>query len=141
MACRQQAGKAPGPKGFDPDLVLPQGAQPVTGEAECAVSLRWATAVAPGVIVRSGRSAVVLDLDGDGNFTGTDEYKDDRSHNDGNELTGDDTCTDGIRRQERLVSGRGSRGIGARRRPDGHGEDGKASEGSIHPGCSNWGVG
>jgi hypothetical protein len=51
----------------------PRGAldlAPVTGEAECAVSLRWATAVAPGVIVRSGRSAVVLDLDGDG-FEGT----------------------------------------------------------------------
>jgi hypothetical protein len=51
----------------------PRGAldlAPVTGEPECSVSARWATAVAPGGIVRSDRSAVVLDLDGDG-FEGT----------------------------------------------------------------------
>lgn len=47
----------------------PRGAldlAPVSGEPECQVSKHWATAVAPGVIVRSGRSAVVLDLDEDG---------------------------------------------------------------------------
>jgi RHS repeat-associated protein len=38
---------------------------------------------------------VLLDLDGDGVFTGTDEYKDDRTHNDGNELTGRDTDDSG----------------------------------------------
>ena len=38
----------------------------MTGEATCAVSARWATAVAPGVIVRAARNAVALDLDGDG---------------------------------------------------------------------------
>jgi RHS repeat-associated protein len=38
---------------------------------------------------------VLLDLDGDGNFTGTDEYKDDRTHNDGNELSGRDTDNSG----------------------------------------------
>jgi RHS repeat-associated protein len=38
---------------------------------------------------------VLLDLDGDGNFTGTGEYKDDRTHNDGNELSGRDTDDSG----------------------------------------------
>lgn len=47
----------------------PRGAvdfAPVTGEAACAVSFRWATAAAPGVVVRSDRGVVALDLDGDG---------------------------------------------------------------------------
>ena len=39
---------------------------PVTGESHCAVSIRWVTAAAPGLIVRSERSVVALDLDGDG---------------------------------------------------------------------------
>jgi len=39
---------------------------PVTGEAHCAVSFRWVTAAAPGLVVRSERSVVALDLDGDG---------------------------------------------------------------------------
>jgi murein DD-endopeptidase MepM/ murein hydrolase activator NlpD len=39
---------------------------PVTGGDPCAVSSRWATASAPGVIARAGSNAVVLDLDGDG---------------------------------------------------------------------------
>ncbi len=51
------------------DSGTPRGAldfSPVTGEAVCAVSSRWARAVANGVIARSGRNMVVLDLDGDG---------------------------------------------------------------------------
>lgn len=47
----------------------PRGAidlAPVTGEKECAVSRAWATASAPGLIVRSARNAVAIDLDGDG---------------------------------------------------------------------------
>ena len=51
----------------------PRGAldlAPVSGEPECEPSRWWATAVAPGVIARSERSALVLDLDGDG-FEGT----------------------------------------------------------------------
>jgi LasA protease len=51
------------------DSGTPRGAldfSPVTGEATCAVSARWATAVAPGVITRAARNAVALDLDGDG---------------------------------------------------------------------------
>ncbi len=39
---------------------------PVTGEPHCAVSARWVTAAAPGLVVRSERSVVALDLDGDG---------------------------------------------------------------------------
>ncbi len=51
------------------DTGTPRGAldfSPVTGEAVCAVSSRWATAAAPGVIARSERNTVILDLDGDG---------------------------------------------------------------------------
>jgi hypothetical protein len=47
----------------------PRGAldfAPVTGEAPCAVSFRWVTAAAPGLVVRTGRGIVALDLDGDG---------------------------------------------------------------------------
>ncbi|MBN1148413.1 MAG: M23 family metallopeptidase [Anaerolineales bacterium] len=47
----------------------PRGAldlAPVTGEAECAVSKAWVTASAAGLVVRSARNAVVIDLDGDG---------------------------------------------------------------------------
>jgi len=43
---------------------------PVTGERACAVSRAWVTAAAPGVVVRSERNVVALDLDGDG-FEGT----------------------------------------------------------------------
>ncbi|MDY6873657.1 MAG: hypothetical protein SVR81_06795, partial [Chloroflexota bacterium] len=39
---------------------------PVTGEAHCAVSTRWATAAASGLVVRSDRGVVAIDLDGDG---------------------------------------------------------------------------
>jgi LasA protease len=39
---------------------------PVTGEARCAISRVYVTASAPGLVVRSERNAVVLDLDGDG---------------------------------------------------------------------------
>ncbi len=47
----------------------PRGAldfAPVTGEKGCAVSRAWATAAAPGLVVRSDHGALVLDLDGDG---------------------------------------------------------------------------
>jgi hypothetical protein len=47
----------------------PRGAldfAPITGEPPCAVSVRWAVAAAPGLVVRSERSVVALDLDGDG---------------------------------------------------------------------------
>lgn len=39
---------------------------PITGEKPCAVSVVWALAAAPGVIARSERSGVALDLDSDG---------------------------------------------------------------------------
>ena len=48
----------------------PRGAldfSPVTGEAICAVSRLWATAVSPGIIARASNNVVALDLDGDGN--------------------------------------------------------------------------
>jgi hypothetical protein len=47
----------------------PRGAvdfAPIIQEAICAVSVRWATAAAPGLVVRSDRGVVALDLDGDG---------------------------------------------------------------------------
>ena len=47
----------------------PRGAidlAPVTGEANCAVSYAWITAPAAGVVARSARNVVALDLDGDG---------------------------------------------------------------------------
>jgi LasA protease len=43
---------------------------PITGEEPCAVSTRWVTASAPGVVARAADHAVALDLDGDG-FEGT----------------------------------------------------------------------
>jgi len=51
----------------------PRGAidfAPITGEPPCAVSYRWVTAAAPGLVVRSERGVVVLDLDSD-RFEGT----------------------------------------------------------------------
>lgn len=39
---------------------------PTTGGAPCAISTAWATASAPGVVVRSDHNTVALDLDGDG---------------------------------------------------------------------------
>lgn len=39
------------------------------GSASCYVSDFWATAVASGVIARSGDGVVILDLDGDGDET------------------------------------------------------------------------
>ena len=47
----------------------PRGAvdfAPIIEEPACAVSVRWATAAAPGLVVRSERGVVALDLDGDG---------------------------------------------------------------------------
>lgn len=47
----------------------PRGAldfAPITGEPPCAISTAWVTASAPGVVVRSGRGVVALDLDNDG---------------------------------------------------------------------------
>lgn len=47
----------------------PRGAldfAPITGEPACVVSVRWVTASTPGLVVRSTRSVVALDLDGDG---------------------------------------------------------------------------
>ncbi len=47
----------------------PRGAldlAPVTGEQECAVSRAWVLASAPGLVVRSERNVVAIDLDGDG---------------------------------------------------------------------------
>jgi LasA protease len=47
----------------------PRGAvdfAPVTGEPRCAVSRAWVTASASGLVVRSERGVVVIDLDGDG---------------------------------------------------------------------------
>jgi hypothetical protein len=39
---------------------------PVTGEPRCSVSRVWVTASARGLVVRSDRNVVVIDLDGDG---------------------------------------------------------------------------
>jgi LasA protease len=39
---------------------------PITGEPACAVSRAWVTASAAGLVVRSERGFVILDLDGDG---------------------------------------------------------------------------
>jgi LasA protease len=47
----------------------PRGAvdfAPITGETPCAVSTYWVTAAAPGLVVRSDRGVVAIDLDGDG---------------------------------------------------------------------------
>jgi len=47
----------------------PRGAldfAPITGEPACAVSTTWVTASAPGLVVRSERGIVTIDLDGDG---------------------------------------------------------------------------
>jgi murein DD-endopeptidase MepM/ murein hydrolase activator NlpD len=47
----------------------PRGAvdfAPITGEPPCAISTAWVTASAPGIVVRSERGVVALDLDGDG---------------------------------------------------------------------------
>jgi murein DD-endopeptidase MepM/ murein hydrolase activator NlpD len=47
----------------------PRGAidfAPIIEEARCAVSVRWVTAAAPGLVVRSNRGVVAIDLDGDG---------------------------------------------------------------------------
>jgi LasA protease len=47
----------------------PRGAvdfAPVTGEPACAISRAWVTASASGLVTRSERSVVVIDLDGDG---------------------------------------------------------------------------
>jgi hypothetical protein len=45
-----------------------RGALDFAGEGgePCAVAARWATASAPGIIVRAASNAVALDLDGDG---------------------------------------------------------------------------
>ena len=40
LALAATASYAPGPKGWDPDLVLPQGAQPVTGDSEIRRAVR-----------------------------------------------------------------------------------------------------
>lgn len=47
----------------------PRGAldfAPITGEPPCIVSRAWVTASAPGLVVRSERGTVAIDLDGDG---------------------------------------------------------------------------
>jgi LysM repeat protein len=47
----------------------PRGAldfAPITAEPPCAISTAWAAASAPGLVVRSERGVVALDLDGDG---------------------------------------------------------------------------
>ena len=47
----------------------PRGAldfAPITGEPPCVVSTAWVTASAPGLVVRSERGSIALDLDGDG---------------------------------------------------------------------------
>jgi len=47
----------------------PRGAldfAPISGEPACAVSRVWVTASAPGLVVRSERGVVTIDLDGDG---------------------------------------------------------------------------
>jgi len=42
------------------------GLSPITGGHPCDVSPTWATASAPGLVVRAADNAVALDLDGDG---------------------------------------------------------------------------
>lgn len=49
------------------DFAPPDEVEP--GSASCYVSDYWATAVAPGIIARSGGGSVILDLDGDGDET------------------------------------------------------------------------
>ena len=47
----------------------PRGAvdfAPVSGEGPCITSAWWATAAAPGLVIRSERNVVAIDLDGDG---------------------------------------------------------------------------
>ena len=47
----------------------PRGAldfAPVTGELACSVSYTWVLSPAPGLVARSARNAVAVDLDGDG---------------------------------------------------------------------------
>jgi LasA protease len=47
----------------------PRGAldfSPITGNSGCYLASSWATASAPGLVVRTGEGIVVLDLDGDG---------------------------------------------------------------------------
>jgi murein DD-endopeptidase MepM/ murein hydrolase activator NlpD len=47
----------------------PRGAldfAPVTGEPACTVSRAWVLAAAPGLVIRSERNVVTIDLDGDG---------------------------------------------------------------------------
>jgi len=47
----------------------PRGAvdfAPVSGEGPCVTSAWWATAAAPGLVVRSERNVVAIDMDGDG---------------------------------------------------------------------------
>jgi LasA protease len=47
----------------------PRGAldfAPITGEPACAISTAWVTASAPGIVVRSERGVVAIDIDGDG---------------------------------------------------------------------------
>lgn len=39
---------------------------PSTDKTGCAVSLKWIVATAPGLVVRSGKGVVVIDMDGDG---------------------------------------------------------------------------
>lgn len=39
---------------------------PISGEAHCIVSTYWVAASAPGLVVRSHRNVVAIDLDGDG---------------------------------------------------------------------------
>ena len=39
---------------------------PVTGQARCTISTAWATASAPGLVLRSENGLVMIDLDGDG---------------------------------------------------------------------------
>ncbi|MCB9451813.1 MAG: LysM peptidoglycan-binding domain-containing M23 family metallopeptidase [Anaerolineaceae bacterium] len=49
------------------DFAPPDEIEP--GSPGCYVSEYWATAVAPGIIARSGGGSVILDLDGDGDET------------------------------------------------------------------------
>lgn len=49
------------------DFAPPDEREP--GSTSCYVSEFWATAVAPGIIARSGDGSVILDLDGDGDET------------------------------------------------------------------------
>lgn len=39
---------------------------PSTDKSGCAMSLKWIIAAAPGLVVRSGKGVVVIDMDGDG---------------------------------------------------------------------------